>query len=46
MPPETSDREICADLSGKERQGKYGKWSRKKGKSKKGRWKIENVRKN
>ena len=60
--PETSDhadREIFADVSGKERQGKLGnsdvsgkerqgklgKWSRKKLKSKKGRWKIENGRK-
>ena len=40
MPPETSDREISADLPGKERQGKKGKWSRKEGKSKKG--KVEN----
>ena len=35
-PPETSDREISADLLGKERQGKKGKWSRKEGKSRKG----------
>ena len=34
-PPEASDREISADLSGKERQGKKGKWRRKEGKSKK-----------
>ena len=34
-------REISADVLGKERQGK-GKWRRKEGKSKKGRWKIEN----
>ena len=33
-PPETSDREISADLPGKEKQGKKGKWSRKEGKSK------------
>ena len=38
MPPENSDREISADLPEK------GKWSRKEGKSKKGRWKIENGR--
>ena len=25
MPPETSDQEIFADVSGKERQGKKGK---------------------
>ena len=25
MPPETFDREICADASGKKRQGKKGK---------------------
>ena len=31
MPPETSDREISADLPGKERQGKKGKWSKKEG---------------
>ena len=34
-PPETSDREISADLSGKKRQGKngkWGKWRRKVGK--------------
>ena len=34
-PPETSDREIFADVSGKKRQGKKGKWwklSRKGGK--------------
>ena len=29
-PPETSDREISADLPGKERQGKKGKWGKKK----------------
>ena len=39
-PPGTSDREISADLPGKERQGKKGKWSRKEGKLKKG--KVEN----
>ena len=40
VPPETSDQEI-SDLPGKERQGKKGKWSRKEGKWRKGRWKIE-----
>ena len=37
---ETSDREISADLQGKERQGKKGKWS-----SKEGKWKgeVENL---
>ena len=40
-PPETSDREISADLSGKERQGNKGKWSRKEGKANKGRRKTE-----
>ena len=45
FPPDTSDREIIsADLPGKERQGKMGKWRRKEGKFKKGRWKIENGR--
>ena len=39
MPPDTSHREIPADLPGKERQGKKGKWRRKEGKSKK---KVEN----
>ena len=29
-PPETFDREISADVSGKEREGKLGKWNRKK----------------
>ena len=44
-PPDTSDREIIsADLPGKERQGKMGKWRWKEGKFKKGRWKIENGR--
>ena len=43
MPPETSDREISADLPGKERQGKKGKMGKKE-KLKKGKWKIENVR--
>ena len=43
VPPETSDREISADLPGKNRQGKKEKgW--KKGKLQKGRWKIENGR--
>ena len=41
LPPQT-DREISADLPGKKRQGKKGKWSRKEGKSKKGSGKIEN----
>ena len=31
-PPETSDREIFADVSGKKRQGKKGKLRRKGGK--------------
>ena len=43
-PPETSDREISADLSGKNearRKTEKGvKW-RRKGKLEKGRWKIE-----
>ena len=43
-PPPTSDGEISANLLGKERQGKKGKWARKEGKSKKGRWKIFNGR--
>ena len=42
VPPETSDWEISADLSGKERQGKKQKWSRKEGKSRTGRWKNAN----
>ena len=37
-PPETSDREIFADVSGKKRQGKKGKWV----KIEKKRWKIGN----
>ena len=41
-PSETSDWEISADVPGKERQGEKGKWSRKEGKSRKGRLKIEN----
>ena len=42
-PPEVSDREIFADVSGKRRQGKRGKkLRRKEGKLKKGRWKNEN----
>ena len=48
-PPETSDREILADVSGKKRQGKNGKgWklSRKGGKLEiNWKWKQENVRK-
>ena len=40
---DTSHRGISGDL-GKERQGKKGKWRRKEWKSKKGRWKIENGR--
>ena len=43
-PPKTCDWEISADLLGKERQGKKGKWVKKEGKSVKGRWKIENGR--
>ena len=41
--PETSDWEISADLSGsgKDRQGKKGKWGKKQGKLKKRRWKKE-----
>ena len=42
-PPQTSDREISADLPGKERKGKREN-GEKEGKLKKGRWKIENVR--
>ena len=42
MPPETSDRKIFADLPRKREARKNGKWSRKEGKSEKGRWKIEN----
>ena len=37
-PPETSDREIFADVSGKKRQGKRGKGV----KIEKKRWKIGN----
>ena len=44
VPPQTFDREISADLPGKERQEKKGKWSRKEGKSKNAMWKIENGR--
>ena len=43
VPPETSDQEIFADVSGKKKQGKKGKgWKlrRKEGKLWKGRWKI------
>ena len=43
-PPETSDQEISADLPGKERLGKKGKWSRKEGKFEKGRWKSYKTR--
>ena len=39
-PAETSDREISADLPGKERQGKKGIWSRKRNKIEKGN--VEN----
>ena len=39
VPPETSDREICADVSGKERQGKYENGTEKR-KIEKG--KVEN----
>ena len=38
VPPETSDREIFADVSGKKRQGKKGKGV----KIEKKRWKIGN----
>ena len=38
VPPETSDREIFADVSGKKRQGKKGKGL----KIEKKRWKIGN----
>ena len=41
VSPDTSHREISADLLGKERQGKKGNWRRKEGQSKKGRWKME-----
>ena len=42
MPPETSDREIFADISGKERQGKMGKGVKiEKKRRKNGRWKIK-----
>ena len=46
MPPETSDREISADLSGKDRKGerKKGKMGTKEGKLKKGSWKIEKLK--
>ena len=50
VPPETSDREICADLPGKKRQGKKGKELKIEKKRKKifkgkvenenGRWKV------
>ena len=39
-PPDTSHWEISADLPGKEREGKKGKWRRKEGKLKKR--KVEN----
>ena len=44
--PETSDREISADLPGKKRQGKSergGKWRRKKGKLGNWKWKEEKL---
>ena len=42
-PPDTSHREISADLPGKRGKEKTGKWRRKKKrKSKQGRWKMEN----
>ena len=44
VSPDTSDREISADLPEKEREGKKGKWRIKEGKSKRKRWKIENGR--
>ena len=40
VPPETSDREISADLPGKESKEKGGKWGKKKRKIEKG--KVEN----
>ena len=43
-PPDTSHWEISADLPGKERVGKTGKWRRKEEKSRKRKWKIENGR--
>ena len=47
-PPETSDREISADLPGKKRQGQNGKQSRKEGKLKREggkfwKWKEEKL---
>ena len=47
VPPETSDREISADLSGKKRQGRNVKGMKVEKKRRKivnGRWKIENGR--
>ena len=41
--PETSDREISAELPGKERQGEKGKTEQKRRKIEKGRWEIENL---
>ena len=43
-PPETYDREISSDLPGKERGKEKREYGEKKGKLRKGRWKIENVR--
>ena len=40
MPPETSDREIFADLPGKKRQGKNGKEGKGGGEMEKKRKKI------
>ena len=40
VPNETLDREISADLQGKERQGKKGKLKQKRKKI--GKWKVEN----
>ena len=53
VPPDTSYREIFADVSGKKRQGKQGKWvkiekeRRKivKGKVENWKWKYEKVQK-
>ena len=45
VPPETSDREIFADLPGKKRHGKRGKGVKiEKKNGKNGRWEIENGR--
>ena len=54
VPPETSDREIFADLPGKKRGGKKGKWVKiekkgikiVKGKVENGKWKVEKLQNN